>query len=1525
MLEEDVTTPETAAYTYTYYPAGHANQYLLATETDANLNVISYTYTADNQLEYIKTMNDDGDLNAINKSYFTYDGAKRLLTSTDAQGRTTTFAYDERDRVKKITFSDFSTEVFFYGTGADANLLVKKKDRNGNTTKFDYNTRGQATTTIMAYSVMPANPTGINDETVNPASLQSLEVCTYVQGTDLKETCTVDGDLTEFFYDYRNRLVETKKHADNTSVLTAKSYFKNNLLQWREDPYGRRTYFSYRIRGAQKSDTTMTRMVKETIPGSVNLPNGYYADIDALTAVAGPNASYLITDYDKDVEGQTTEVTDPRGIKHQTQYDSRGRVTFQISDAGTGGINQTTQTLYDANSNVIEVRNPRYFAAVSVNDRTRMSYTHRNLLESRIVGYAPGLPDTDLLNVEATESYTYYDDGRPETHTDFRGYTTTKVWKQCCGRLGVVAGPAFTDKANNRVRKATIIQYDFYGNQTHTADMVIGENEALPSCCENNPDNTKTLTEITTKFDARHRPIARTVWLQPLDVVDPNDVPIATDPAIGLTTRYHYFDEADSSNSFVSTLLTKLPTEAVMGTLTNGSAVVTENAEGEKSVAIMDGAGRTVASGMLSKTDDSLVTWNTIVHDNVVSNLLETKFISALGNVNKVYTDGVGRRIKSIDAASKESTFFYDNNSNLVSFRDANGVGQDCVFDNLNRDEECTDTYGDTTKKGYDLNNNVITMTDAKNKITNIAYDARNRQTSVTDRINGITSYTYDDNSNVETITDALSKVTTYEYDERNLQIKVTYDDHVEGQTAGDADYGITECKYDALSRKELCIDQKGDNVTYIYDMASRLERRDYRNHNVSTIESQDTFTYDGASRLKTATKGRYSNAVTFTYDEIGRKESETTTVGGNNYTVTYLKYDDDNRLEEVLYPTSANNTSLSRTKLEKSYTNRNQLLSLIFNASPIISNFGYDDGMREETRTFGNGLTSTRAYRSVGSGATAQKDNLLSSITVSGYNELTFSYDYDQNKNVTKETTSGVTSGYSWDTTFDDIDRIDTWTRTGSANTTLPKAQDWTLDKIGNWDDVTTDGLFEDRSHNDAHEISLIAPNGQTSTTPSYDAKGNLLTSPGAPLNSAVLDWDIDNHLVSYTKDGVTTSFTYDALGRRLEKLNPAKNTLYISAGHQVVEEYEVVGAGSYSLARSYVYGTYIDDVVAKVEAVNTPTVLYYHSDRQFNVRALTDDAATPVIRELYAYSPYGKQIILDGSGAQKASTEYSNSYGYTGRYLDEETGLWHFRARYFDNELGRFISRDPLGYVDGMSLYAGYFAQGFNLDPLGTKETDFISKKGQFDGGTTTFYGMKNTGIINLAWDNIPASMPLDMTATRNGTYMLPNMDKTNKRNKDKLPVIRYSAGYNVTITANIKNLLERRHYYWWQEVKHPGKHDWKNDSIDGGKYYPFQRDLVLTDFPSLGILIGNIKVTKQIGGRVPITEFSVNKIDPNDIVQIPDVEKWRFRTHLVCTKYGEKVVGTWTWGFDLTWEKKNKKLIATVTAEPLVWTAK
>ncbi|MCM8539997.1 MAG: PA14 domain-containing protein, partial [Lentisphaeraceae bacterium] len=977
LSETDVTTPDTAEYNFSYYPAGHTNQFLLHTETDANGNVTEYIYNTDNQITDIKTPTDDG-TSQITKSHFTYDSAKRLKTSTDAVGRTTTFEYDSRDRLIKTTYSDLSTEMSFYGTGVDANLLVKKKDRNGNTTKIEYDLHGRAVTTIRAYSIMNDDGTS---ETVNPTSLQSIEECTYLPGSDLKSSCTIDGELTEYFYDYRNRLIETRKHADNNSILVSKSFFKNNLKQFTEDPYGRRTYFSYRITSNAKSDTAMTRMVKETVPGAVVLNNGYYSEIENLPRILTNNAPYLVTDYINDEEGQVIAKIDPRGIRHEADYDFRGRTTFHINAAET--LAQTIQTIYDADSNVIEIRNPRYFSE-GINDRTVMTYTARNLAESRTVAAGS--------TIAATEYFTYYDDGRAKGHMDFRGNTSTKVWKQCCGRLGVVAGPVYTGKDGNQRRTAQVMEYDHFGNLTHSAMLDWDANAALPPCCYPDPLDSATVQETTTKYDSRHRPIASTVWVQPLDTVDPNNVPIAgsagVSPALGLTTTYEYFDELNG-HSELSEIVSELNADGILlgspgANDAQGSAVIITNPEGEKSVSIMDGSGRTVASGMLSKVDGSLVTWETITHDNVVNNFLETKITSAIGFENKARTDGAGRSINTIDAEGNVSSFFYDNNSNLVSSRDVNGVGEDCIFDDLNRDEQCTDTEGSVVSKGFDLNNNVVVQTDAKNKTTTCIFDERNRKTFCTDRLDAFTAYTYDKNNNLKTITDDKGKTTSYDYDERNLQVKVTYPDHISGQNSGDANYGITECDYDALNRKSVCTDQKGEKVEYLYDLASRLEDRVYYFAD-DTEESRDEFSYDLASRPLTASKGRYSNIISYTYDEIGRTKTETTTVSGSDYTTTY-DYDTDNRLTNCEYPAGNN--------VVKTFTDRNQIESVSFNAAAIIEST-YDAGGREETRTFGENLVTTNTFN---------LDNTLASKTVSGSTGilpvLGFSYTYDANKN---------------------------------------------------------------------------------------------------------------------------------------------------------------------------------------------------------------------------------------------------------------------------------------------------------------------------------------------------------------------------------------------------------------------------------------------------------------------------------------------------------------------------------------------
>ena len=106
--------------------------------------------------------------------------------------------------------------------------------------------------------------------------------------------------------------------------------------------------------------------------------------------------------------------------------------------------------------------------------------------------------------------------------------------------------------------------------------------------------------------------------------------------------------------------------------------------------------------------------------------------------------------------------------------------------------------------------------------------------------------------------------------------------------------------------------------------------------------------------------------------------------------------------------------------------------------------------------------------------------------------------------------------------------------------------------------------------------------------------------------------------------------------------------------------------------------------------------------SEHLYSVSALTD--ASGAVVERYGYDAYGKRVILDGTGTTvRTASSFGNNIGFTGREFDPETGLWYFRARMYSDRLGRFVSRDPAGYVDGYALYNGYFAPG-DLDPSGT-----------------------------------------------------------------------------------------------------------------------------------------------------------------------------------------------------------------------------
>ena len=114
--------------------------------------------------------------------------------------------------------------------------------------------------------------------------------------------------------------------------------------------------------------------------------------------------------------------------------------------------------------------------------------------------------------------------------------------------------------------------------------------------------------------------------------------------------------------------------------------------------------------------------------------------------------------------------------------------------------------------------------------------------------------------------------------------------------------------------------------------------------------------------------------------------------------------------------------------------------------------------------------------------------------------------------------------------------------------------------------------------------------------------------------------------------------------------------------------------------------------------------TCYYYHQNTLGSVAALTNSSGA--VAESYEYDPYGAFVRIDGAGNRLAggASLVGNPYRFTGRAWDGETGLYSYRLRIYDPAVGRFISRDPLGYVDGPGLYQYVLGNPLSLvDPLG------------------------------------------------------------------------------------------------------------------------------------------------------------------------------------------------------------------------------
>jgi RHS repeat-associated protein len=528
----------------------------------------------------------------------------------------------------------------------------------------------------------------------------------------------------------------------------------------------------------------------------------------------------------------------------------------------------------------------------------------------------------------------------------------------------------------------------------------------------------------------------------------------------------------------------------------------------------------------------------------------------------------------------------------------------------------------------YDDTNNSITLTNGRGYDTVYWYSWLSRLEKVEEEyavnLFTVTTYQYDEVGHVTSFTDAENYTTTYTYASLFGLTRTTYPDAT-----------CEQYSYDTAGNITTCIDANGNEITYSFDTLYRLTQIQYEDQ--STV----TFTYDlNSNRIKmvdnTSNTGDY---IEYTYDSWDRLETETRYISQDSFTGSY-QYDVASRLTRLTYPDDM--------EILYFYDDLNRMTEINryidgIHDEVLMSNAQYDAENVLTQVYYGNGLRATYSY---------DVRDRLSTVDIAddAMSFLDLDYTYDSNGNITQVVNGWRNTESDWwsDTEIYNYDGLDRLLSAGCASWN----HTYSYDKAGN------------RTGKDSVAYTVNAVNEvmalSDGTFFSYDLNGNR-TQKAKGTDTWDYTYDYANRLTKVEKNSTTLGeYVYDGDGRRLQVTENGEATTYIYSGLTVLFEENSAGTAD------YIYGP--AGLFAKRTTINEESnTFYYHTDHLGSTRLVTD--GTKNIVTAVTYHPFGEPDTCEGS----------EHYLFSGKQRDS-TGIYYLGARYYDPELGRFLTRDPL-----------------------------------------------------------------------------------------------------------------------------------------------------------------------------------------------------------------------------------------------------
>lgn len=696
----------------------------------------------------------------------------------------------------------------------------------------------------------------------------------------------------------------------------------------------------------------------------------------------------------------------------------------------------------------------------------------------------------------------------------------------------------------------------------------------------------------------------------------------------------------------------------------------------------------------------------------------------------------VAETMNNVDTADSSvetlvTEYTYDNLDRLIGIEYPDGATTAVGWTSFGRPAVVVDPRGNVTRRRYDGLGRLLGT-------SSIMTDTGDGTGIVLDPVE--TALEWDVYSRLVSRTDPNGGVTAYDWDVRNRLTEITYPDLS----------SLLVTAYTSFGEPEETIDQNGTEVTSAWDKLGRLTGRTVSIPTQSSVSDQTTFEayrYDGASRLiyaeddDSVVKRRFDSAG----DLLSEIQEMTTDEGSFEYEVVYGR-DTRGNATGVAYPGGA--------VISRSFDALSRPLAFdAGGATNSATTFYRGPGARVSRRDFGddaedNFVRDIFAFDSAGFPAGMQTvlDPLDASEEIA---KVTTGWDLAGNRSFrtdhwARPTLASSERPIEAELAYDSIDRLVELTETRGTDASLAPIT-WDLDPAGSRDEVEQAGVFSETwwvptssptASAELHQYGrrqrdTPGSNGNTIRSTwdfEHDANGNITEylhdqklippPPGdviTPLQygpRTTMVYDYRDRLTSFVEEAYTGSLPnpfvptaeiahrYDAFGRRIATVEDGFETRFVHDGWTVIEEH-AEGAcdspGVDCVHAIYVEGgTHVDDhAYMRRHDDGDPAEgvgYWFHQDDHGNVVAVTREADGQVA-ERVRYDSFGTPAFLDSTGTAHAASQIGNPYAFTGRRWDATARLYDYRLRWYSPELGRFITRDPIGdWGDPVNLGNGY-----------------------------------------------------------------------------------------------------------------------------------------------------------------------------------------------------------------------------------------